>query len=133
MLALEILLGSQAEDVAAACLRPLGVPYDAETSAAVRECQLALTSVRPNVAINLDEPGFSVEDAKGYLRRWLLEDDVRVDRALKSLLKRRWRPYESCYSEGLALCRRFTAGDPTRFRRLLGDQVTPAVIAALAA
>jgi hypothetical protein len=37
-----------------------------------------------------------------------------------------WRPYESCYPEGLEHCRRFTADDPARFRRLLHEQITPA-------
>ncbi len=54
----------------------------------------------------------------------MLEDDEHVAKVLKSLTSRRWRPYESCYPEGLVLCRRFIDGDPIRFRRLLQEQLT---------
>ena len=36
-----------------------------------------------------------------------------------------WRAYVTCYVEGLPLCRRFVAGDPDRFRRLITEQLTP--------
>jgi hypothetical protein len=43
-----------------------------------------------------------------------------------------WRAYITCYVEGLALCRRFVGGDPRRFDRLLGEQLTPDQLAAAA-
>jgi hypothetical protein len=122
--ALEILLGDEAEEIAARCLRPLGIPYDVETAGVVREAQRLLGSVRPNIAIMLDEQRASPEQACAYARRWMLEDDQQIDRAVKHLEDRLWRPYESCYTEGLKLCRRFTSGDPSRFRRLLHQQIT---------
>lgn len=124
--ALEALLGDEAEEVAARCLRPLGIAYDVEISAAVREAEQRLLGVRSNVAIMLDEDRLTTERARTYARRWMLQDDQQVERSVESLENRAWRPYESCYPEGLALCRRFTAGDPTRFRRLLHEQLTPA-------
>ena len=36
-----------------------------------------------------------------------------------------WRAYISCYVEGLPLCRRFVAGDPARFERLITEQLLP--------
>jgi hypothetical protein len=125
VLALEVLLGESADELAAACLRPLGIPYDPEIAAAHREAANALLPVRANIAMLLDE-GCSREQSRAYARRWMLEDDRYVDHALEALTGRDWAPYESCYPEGLALCRRFTAGQPTRFKRLLTEQLTTA-------
>ncbi|MBV8987666.1 MAG: hypothetical protein JO372_03800 [Solirubrobacterales bacterium] len=76
-----------------------------------------------NIAMLLDQ-GQSDDEAKAYARRWMLEDDKCVGKVLASLTSRRWRPYESCYPEGLRLCQRFMAGDRTRFPRLLQEQLT---------
>lgn len=124
--ALEVLLGEEAEEVAARCLRPLGISYDAEIAATIREAEQLLLGVRPNIAIMLDEEYVSREQARAYARRWMLQDDEQVDRAVASLEGRVWRPLESCYPAGLEFCRRFTSGDPARFRRLLHEQMTPA-------
>jgi hypothetical protein len=125
-LALDALLGDEAEEIAARCLQPLGIPYDVEVAAAVREEQRSLLGVRANIAIMLDEERTTTAQARAYARRWMLEADDQVDRSVKSLQARLWRPYESCYPAGLELCRSFTAGDSTRFRRLLHEQLTPA-------
>jgi hypothetical protein len=130
MLALEALLGEEAEEVGARCLRPLGIPYDTETAAAVRRAQLELLPVRANLALMMDENGMSQADAHAYARRWLLDGDAEVDQVVKSMSEREWPGYESCYPEGLALCRRFVRGDPARFRRLLCEQLTPAQLEA---
>ena len=37
-----------------------------------------------------------------------------------------WRAYIFCYVAGHPLCRRFVAGDPERFDRLLTEQLVPA-------
>lgn len=124
-LAIEALLDDRADEVAAECLRPLGIAYDPETASAHGQAAMMLRPLRANIAILLDE-GISTVEARAYARRWMLEDDQYVDTALDSLLSRRWRPYESCYPEGFALCRRFSAGDPNRFKRLLQEQLTPA-------
>jgi hypothetical protein len=130
MLALEALLGDEAEEVGARCLRGLGIAYDAETAVAVRRAQLELTAVRANLALMMDESGMSHADAHAYARRWLLDDDATVDHVVDSMSRREWPAYESCYPEGLALCRRFVRGDPGRFRRLLCEQLTPAQLEA---
>jgi hypothetical protein len=36
-----------------------------------------------------------------------------------------WRAYITCYVEGLPLCRRFLRGDPSRFERLITEQLLP--------
>jgi hypothetical protein len=120
----EALLGREADLVGAEVLRPLGVPYDAETAAVVRDAKEVLLSVLPNLAFLLGERRLSDEEARPYARRWMLEPDEYVDKAVGSLLTAAWRPYYLCYPVGLALCRRFVAGDPARFERLLTDQLT---------
>ncbi len=123
--ALEALLGDEAEEVAARCLQPLGIPFDVETARAVREAGELLLGVRPNIAIMLDEGDVVAEDVHAYARRWLLDDDRLVARSLEGLQARAWRPYESCYPAGLELCRRYAAGDTARFGELLHRQLTP--------
>ncbi len=123
--ALEALLGDEAEELGARCLQPLGIPYDSDVAGTVRAAQQLLLDVRPNLAIMLDEERGPAE-VRAYARRWMLEDDHQVERAVSALENRVWRPYESCYPAGLELCRSFTSGDPTRFRRLLHEQITPA-------
>ena len=121
-LALEAALGDAAESVGAACLRPLGIPYDAETAARIRAAKELLLPVAQNIALL----GLSRDDAWAYARRWMLEGDDFVDKAIDSHLALTWRPYTSCYPEGLRLCRAFVAGDRARFARLLREQLTPA-------
>jgi hypothetical protein len=124
-LALEALLGAEADEVGAAILQPLGIPYDPAVAAAVREAWEMLRPVRTNLAMMLDERTVSRQDARDYLRTWRLEDDEFIDRSLASLLARNWKPYESCYTDGLALCRRYVNGDPGRFQRLLAEPLIP--------
>ena len=122
MVALEALLGDDAEEVAAACLRPLGIPYDVETAAVVRSAKEALVPLQQNIELL----GLSPEEARPYARRWLLEPDELVDKSIESLFGQPWRPYTSCYPEGLRLCRNFVGGDRERFGRLLRERLTPA-------
>jgi hypothetical protein len=122
--ALRCLLGDDAEYVAAERLRPLGIAYEPETAAAVRAAREALGPVRTNVALLLDEGRASVDEARAYARRWMLEPDAHVDRAVRLLLARSWAPYESCYPEGLRLVRAFVDRERDGFRRLLTEQLT---------
>lgn len=124
MLAPEMLLGDEIEDVGAACLRPLGIDYDVIGSAAVRQAHELLLPVRANLALMLDEDRIDPEGMWTYARRWLLEDDDYVARVVENVCERHWPPYESCYTEGLRLCRAFVGGDPRQFNRLLREQLT---------
>jgi hypothetical protein len=90
-----------------------------------RKAWQLLRPVRPNVVMLLDEHGTSRQEAWDYLRTWRLEEDEYIDRTLASLVERRWKPYESCYTDGLALCRQFVRGDPARFQRLLAEPLIP--------
>lgn len=123
--AVEALLGVDADQVAADCLRPARIPYDADTAAAIRQAETLLLPVRSNVALMLDEGATSAE-AHEYAKTWwpFHEPEV-IDRAITHLEARSWRPYESCYPAGRALCRRYTAGDDARFADLLHLQLSP--------
>jgi len=65
--------------------------------------------------------------------RWALLPRNRADKAVSFLTDPTWRAYSHCYTEGLRLCRAYVDGDPTRFERLVTDQLLPADLAAAAA
>jgi len=122
--AIEALLGDDAEAIAADCVRPAAIAYDRVTAAAVRQAETLLLPVRSNVALMLDAGATSAE-AHDYAKTWwpFHEPDV-IDRAITHLEARSWRPYESCYPVGRALCRHYTVGDDARFADLLHLQVS---------
>ncbi len=130
-LGLEVLLGDRPEPVLADHLRPLGVPYDAEVVAAVATAGETIAAVRGNVALLLHEDGVDASAAVAYAERWALLARPRAEKMVAFLTDPTWRAYISCYVEGLPLCRRFVAGDPARFGRLLSEQLTPADLAAV--
>jgi hypothetical protein len=123
--AIEALLAEDADRIAADCLRPMGIPYDQETASVVGESEALLLPVRSNIALMLDG-GATSQTVRDYARAWLLDDSEDIDRAIRHLERRSWRPYVSCYSVGLALCRRYVATDRGRFHDLLRRQLTPA-------
>jgi hypothetical protein len=121
--ALEALLEERVDETAAECLRPLRIPYDADVTAAVRQAEKTLLPIAANIAMLLDD-GRTFEEVSAYARRWMIHGDAYVSKVLASLISRRWPPVESCYPEGLALCRTYVAGDAGRFSRLLREQLT---------
>lgn len=118
--------------MAAAHLLPLGVPFDPEVAAAAAAAGSGLDAVRGNVALLLHEHGAGAGDAVAYAERWGLLPRRRAEKLVSFLTDPVWRAYITCYVEGLALCRRFVGGDPRRFDRLLGEQLTPDQLAAAA-
>jgi hypothetical protein len=129
MLAHEALFGQEADRIGAEILQPLGIAYDAETAAVVRATHETLASVGPNLVQMIAEGTTTREEARPYARRWLIGPDALIDRGV-ALLDGAWPAYALCYPTGLALARRFVAGDPARFRRLLREQLTPRDLAA---
>ena len=114
-------------------LRPLGVPFDADVVRAVAGATEVLSAVRGNVAWLLHQDGRPAEDGVTYAMRWGLLPRPRAEKAVQFLTDPTWRAYISCYVEGLPACRRFVAGDPARFERLLSEQLLPADLVAPAA
>ena len=129
-LGLEVVMGRRPEVLVAEHLRPLGITYDAEVTAAVAEAGEAMGAVRGNVALLLHEDGADEETAIAYAERWGLMSRPRAAKAVEFLTDPTWRAYMTCYVEGLPLCRSFVAGDPARFRRLLTEQLIPADLTA---
>jgi hypothetical protein len=123
-LAHEALLGDDADRVGAAILEPLGIVYDAPTAAVVRRTQRTLSSVGPNLVRMLAEGDITREEAHPYGRRWLIGPDALIEKALH-LLDGAWPIYSFCYPAGYDLAKRFVAGDPERFARLLREPLTP--------
>jgi hypothetical protein len=124
MHAREALLGDRADTVAAEVLEPLGIAYDAELAAVDSEVWTALFPVRVNLGIRLDAGGVDEAGAYAYSRRWLLEDDEYVAKVVRDTLEDPWRPYDCCYTEGVALCRAFSEREPDGFARLLREPLT---------
>jgi hypothetical protein len=121
----EVTLGRRPEPIVAEHLRPLGVRYDADVAAAVAEAGEALSWVRSNAAIGLHDDGWPVEAAVAYLERWALLPANRAAKAVSFLTDATWRAYSHCYTEGLRLCRSYVAGEPSRFERLITEQMLP--------
>ena len=125
-LGLEVVMGRRPEATVAEHLRPLGVRYDAEVAAAVAVAGEALDHVRGNVGFLLHADAADEADAVDYAMRWGLVNRDRAKKMVQFMTDPTWRAYISCYLEGLPLCREFVGGDPTRFQRLLDDQLIPA-------
>jgi hypothetical protein len=126
---LEVVMGRRPEAIVAGHLRPLGIRYDAEVVGAVAEAGEALDAVRQNAAFRLHQDGADPEVVTDEVARWGLSTRERAAKAVEFLVHPTWRAYLTCYVEGLPLCRAFVNGDPTRFDRLLSEQLTPDVLA----
>jgi hypothetical protein len=125
-LGLEVVMGRHPEATVAEHLHPLGIRYDTEVVGAVSEAGEALGGVRQNAAFRLHEDGADPEVVTDEVARWGLLSRDRAAKSVEFLVHPTWRAYLTCYVEGLPLCRRFVGGDPTRFDRLLAEQLTPA-------
>jgi hypothetical protein len=132
-LGLEIVAGRRPEPVVAEHLRPLGIVYDADLVAQLSAAGESLGQVRGNAALMLHDQGADVDTVVAYLARWSLLSHPRAAKAVEFLTDPTWRAYIYCYIAGVALCRRFVAGDPARFARLISEQLTPADLGASAA
>lgn len=124
-LGLEVVMGRRPEALVAEHLKPLGIPYDADTVAVVSEAGEALQAVRANAAFRLHEDGASPETVAAEVARLGLLPKVRAEKSIEFLMDPTWRSYISCYVEGLPLCRRFVDGHPERFLRLITEQLVP--------
>jgi hypothetical protein len=124
-LGLEVIAGERPEPVVESHLGPLGVPYEAGTVATVARAAESLGSVRGNAAIGLHDRRWTEDQAVEYIRRWALLPDARARKAVSFLVDPTWRAYPFCYIDGLRLCRSYVAGDPSRFERLITEQVLP--------
>jgi len=124
-LGLEVVAGPRPEAMVASHLRPLNIPYDADLVAEVATAGETLNAVRANAAVLLHDEGLDEQQVVDYLAHWGLMSRVRAEKAVSFLADPTWRAYIFCYSEGVALCRRFVGGAPARFERLISEQLLP--------
>jgi hypothetical protein len=99
--------------------------YDAETGLQVSRARRVLSDYSTNLTI-LHSRGAGHDELTAWLQEWSLQPPDRVAKSMRSLQTRPFRGSVFCYSEGYKLCRAFAGADPTRFRRLLIEQLTPA-------
>jgi hypothetical protein len=128
-LGVEVAVGPKPQPTVAEHLRPLGVRYDADVASEVADATEALSWARSNAAIHLHDGGMPVDDVVAYLERWALLPRTRATKAVSFLTDPTWRAYSHCYTEGLRLCRSYVGGDPSRFERLVTEQMLPADLA----
>jgi len=128
-LASEIMLGEDEEQVIAAHVEGTGVSYDPELSRTVKKARQPIGYVSGNVALLIHTRGGSEEDAVEYSMRWGLTTRRRAEQTVRFVTDPVWRSYISTYTAGEDLCRKWVAGDPARFKRLLTEQLTPADLA----
>jgi hypothetical protein len=102
----------------------LGIPYDAETAAAVRAPRDELELVSVNAAYLLHVDGRPPDEVRDYIVHWSLTTPERAAKSIEFLTHPTWRAYVGCYSSGYELCKRFVDGDARRFRTLLTEQLT---------
>ena len=124
MIALDVALGEETDDVASRVFEEVGVEYDAAASRAVRELRDDLEGLPVNAARMLHIEGRPRDEVIDYMTRWGLNTRERVASSVDFLVHPTWRAYTSCYTSGRTLCRRYVDGDVGRFRRLLTEQFT---------
>jgi hypothetical protein len=125
-LGLEVIVPSGRHGVLADHLRPLGIPYDADTARAVGEAaEVIANAVRGNVAFLLHVDGAATDDAIAYAERWGLLPRNRAVKVVQFQTDPTWRSYIFCYIDGLRLCRSYVDGDPARFERLITEALLP--------
>jgi hypothetical protein len=103
-----------------------GVTYDPVAHRRIRAVNLALEAAVANAAILLHVDGVSTDEATAYLERWELASEKRARQHVEFVMDRWGRAYIRTYVDGYELCKRWVAGDPARFKRLLTEQLTPA-------
>ncbi|MDA8341073.1 MAG: DUF885 domain-containing protein [Actinomycetota bacterium] len=125
-LGLEVVFGQRPEQVVAPILRPLGIRYDAAAIAALAGAFEVLGAVRQNAAFRLHEDGADPDEVIDEVARFGLVPRARAAKAVEFLTHPTWRAYVTCYVEGLPRCRAYVGGEPSRFERLLSEQLVPA-------
>jgi hypothetical protein len=124
MLGPELVLGDDADALAADLYRTLDVEYEREIAAAVRAFRDALEGLSVNAAHLLYLEGRPQSEVQSYVERWSLVTPERAAKSVEFLMHPTWRAYVSCYSAGHDLCRDFVGGDVSRFRTLLTEPIT---------
>lgn len=132
-LGLEALMGPDTVTAVAPMMAAAGVTFEVEPVLAMSHFSEVMARARGTLAIQLHADGRPVDDVIATAERWFVVDHARATQMVRFLTDPTWRAYVFCYAEGHRLCRAFMGGDPSRFARLLDEQLTPADLIAGAA
>jgi hypothetical protein len=111
-----------------------GPVFDPDLAEALELASRPLNTVRQNAAIMLHDRGVDTEQVIAYQQRWSMASEEQARQRLRFMTDPLWRAYTSTYVEGDRLLRPWLEArgpDTTalqRFRRLLDEPLTPAVI-----
>lgn len=118
-----VLLEGEGGTALAAVLRGAGIELDLPHALAVRRALEPCRWAEVNAALMLYDGGASEAEVRAYLERWGLLTPEWADHLLRFFGAPTSRTYIVTYPAGRELCRAYVADDPTRFRRLLTEQV----------
>jgi hypothetical protein len=122
-LAPRVLLEGEGAPAFAAIVEDAGVEFDLAHSLAVDLAHEPTRWAEVNTALMLYEDGASDAEAQTYLERWTLIDSGLAAHVVRFLREPTSRSYILTYAAGRELCLAYVNGDPSRFRRLLTEQV----------
>ncbi|MDQ4076184.1 MAG: hypothetical protein M3220_08050 [Chloroflexota bacterium] len=108
---------------------PAGIEDDGTDGAKIRAAERLLREAAGNAALMLDQ-GEPEEEVLAYLRRYTIEPEVRVQKALAFLKDPLMRPYIFSYTYGRRLLEPLLQGPNrlTTLRRLLTEQLYPSLL-----
>jgi hypothetical protein len=122
-LAPSVLLEGEGGRALAAVVHDAGVELDLPHALAVEHAREPLEWADVNAALMLHEDAADEAQVRTYLQRWGLMTRQFADHVIRFLGEPTSRTYIVTYPAGRELCRAYVRGDPTRFRRLLTEQV----------
>ena len=127
----DIVLDDASREEAYAILRRHGVELaDPELARRISDAIDDLRGVSLNAALMIFEDGMSLDDAQAYVQHWTLNTAEQAAQSIRFVTDPTWRAYTITYSAGRKLCGAYAGGDPTRFRRLLTEQIRVSELAA---
>jgi hypothetical protein len=120
------ILGPDAEVACVQILAEFGAGYDLELVRAVREAEKPMWRIDDSAARMIHVEGRDLDEVRAYLRRWSLRPEDEVEKTIEFVTHPTWRSYVVVYETGRRLVEAWAGADPTRFRRLLTEQLTTA-------
>ncbi len=124
---------AHAPDVLAGVAEAAGIDIDFPRAIAVEAALEPCRWAEVNAALMLFADGTGEDEVRAYLERWALLDTELSAHVIRFLSRRRSRGYIISYPAGHELCATYVGGDPTRYRRLLSEQVRVGELKAAAA
>jgi len=121
---LEVVLDDEVDEEVRSILRRKGlVVPERELAERIRQANDALGTVGLDAALMIHEDGATEAEAEAFVERWRLVPPEQAAQNVRFATDPTWRAYTITYSAGEELCRAWLAGDPSRLRRLLTEQV----------